>query len=81
MEKSFNSSEISEINKILARDSQYAVFCQLETREEELPVMAVTALITDPVSLSDLSRSGPSKELSKIMVASLAILLISAGSN
>ena len=55
-ERSLNSSQISEINRVLARDSQYATACQLES-EEELPVLAVTALITDPVSLSSSSPS------------------------
>ena len=55
-ERSLNTSQISEINRVLARDSQYATACQLE-REEELPVLAVSALITDPVSLSNCSPS------------------------
>ena len=39
---------------MLARDSQYATSCHLET-EEELPVLAVSALISDPVSLPSCS--------------------------
>ena len=55
-ERSLNTSQISEVNRVLARDSQYAATCQLET-EEDLPVLAVTAQITDPVRLSGSSPS------------------------
>ena len=41
---------------MLARDSQYATACQLET-EEDPPVLAVSALIADPVSLPSCSPS------------------------
>ena len=53
-ERSLNTSQISEINRVLARDSQYATACQVE-REEELPVLAVSAQITEPLSLSSSS--------------------------
>ena len=76
VETSLEPGEMSEINRMLARDSQYATACQLETSQEDLPVMAVTALITDPVSLSDPSRSCPSHNLSRLSRIMIVIIFL-----
>ena len=80
-DNNLNTSQLSEMNRVLARDSQYATSCQLETSEEELPVLAVSALITDPVSLSDLSVSPRLQVSSWLLVLSVSVVSISAACN
>ena len=69
-ENAFNSSEIATLNRILARDSQYAATCSLGAEEE---VLVVKALISDPVS-AEFSRSGADGVQTGVMIISLAVM-------
>lgn len=52
---------------MLAKDSQYATSCQLES-EEELPVLAVSALISEPFSLPSSSPSPYLRERNVLII-------------
>ena len=74
LENVYNSTQIQQYNDILAKESQYATRCQMESEQEN--ILAVAALISDPVSAT--LFSGQDKNFPFLLLMVLSNMLLFA---